>query len=233
MLSIIKNKKIFIVIFVAFGCKSPSSKIIVTNPIKSFSTENKNADDTLLALKSFKIDTLSFILKKTNFDSLTFAKCCNKGSILPSYINFKSSDFIEENKFLNSFITVFNTNNFGLKNLDDLKLIQTILLNIGYSETNLEFYDLKTFKTSYFEIQNYGHVKAIILKKKAQANAEQAKFMFLFNKEKSELSIWDFDNFIFYKNIVSVDFQVKNKHKLYQIAYCKLNDCFFSYGYHR
>ena len=107
------------------------------------------------------------------------------------------------------------------------QLVEEFVKKAGWANEKFRQYKLKIEKNSTLEMKNYGLCKCIIIKKADVDNAEQSKFLVLYNKKKSEVSLWDFDNFNFKNGKLVVDFKMKSEHSLYQVDFCENLDKFY------
>jgi|GEM_PF-3705603 len=185
------------------------------------------ANKKLNALDLFEIDNMQFIRQSNTATLKGIENKCNRVPIPLHFIEYDTLQWSSKINLLNNFAHFFKTKDSLTSQLQNLDFIKSFLLENGYSETNFQFYQLKIIKTGKVNLKEYGEANFTILKKKVYSNGEQSKIMMLYNLKRKELSLWDCDNFLFTDGFFCIDFQVKNNHGLYQVAYCDKENLFF------
>lgn len=137
-----------------------------------------------------------------------------------SIVNKQKED---DNFFLSEFIFYFKTDNINQNELNNEKYYQIILQKSNVSEVPEYFFkkEYHTFSLINKEIKDYGKCYIAEYYFNDALGYMQSKFYVIINTEKSEISIWNFDNLKVAKKGLECDFNVRGKHTIYNFFYSK------------
>ncbi len=137
-----------------------------------------------------------------------------------SIVNKQKED---DNLFLSEFIFYFKTDNINQNELNNEKYYQIILQKSNVSEVPEYFFkkEYHTFSLINKEIKDYGKCYIAEYYFNDALGYMQSKFYVIINTEKSEISIWNFDNLKVAKKGLECDFNVRGKHTIYNFFYSK------------
>jgi hypothetical protein len=114
-------------------------------------------------------------------------------------------------------------NNINQNELNNEKYYQIILQKSNVSEVPEYFFkkEYHTFSLINKEIKDYGKCYIAEYYFNDALGYMQSKFYVIINTEKSEISIWNFDNLKVAKKGLECDFNVRGKHTIYNFFYSK------------
>jgi len=137
-----------------------------------------------------------------------------------SIVNKQKED---DNFFLSEFIFYFKADNINQNELNNEKYYQIILQKSNVSEIPEYFFkkEYHTFSLINKEIKDYGKCYIAEYYFNDALGDMQSKFYVIINTEKSEISIWNFDNLKVAKKGLECDFNVRGKHTIYNFFYSK------------
>lgn len=127
----------------------------------------------------------------------------------------------EDDLFLSEFIFYFKKDDISQNELNNEKYYQIILQKANISELP-EYYFKKeyhTFSLINKEIKNYGKCYIAEYYFNDALGYMQSKFYVIVNIDKSEISVWNFDNLKVAKKGLECDFNVRGKHTIYNFFY--------------
>ncbi|MFD2907174.1 hypothetical protein ACFSX9_00355 [Flavobacterium ardleyense] len=193
-----------IIIYFLFLSLMPSCNKISKNKIDG-SKENKFINHADTINKSGNINDSFTLIKEDKFCSI---------------VNKKNED---DDLFLSEFIFYFKKVNINQNELNNEKNYQIILQKSNVSELP-EYYFKKeyhTFSLINKEIKDYGKCYIAEYYFNDALGYMQSKFYVIVNVDKSEISIWNFDNLKVAKKGLECDFNVRGKHTIYNFVYSK------------
>ncbi|SHM13952.1 hypothetical protein SAMN05444266_106500 [Chitinophaga jiangningensis] len=222
---------LLLTIFALVGCKNRNS--ISTIKPDLIKNDAKESDSIALDnLDIFIIDSVEFVrLYKRNIHNLN-SRIKNTGC--PTNFNaIEANEFEDEMKLFKNQVYYYKYKGSIKEWFGDASFVTDFYKKVmNAADDFYQFEQLRFVRFDSVRVADYGDCILASFRYLTPTSANQGRPSLMFNIDRSEVVLWDFSNLSIRKDLIELDFKVRNaKHTLYSVVYDVNSEQFLPHCY--